>query len=345
MSVVYEASLIKSRKRRTQAEMHEFATAIWQICADNRPLSARQCYYRAVVAGLIEKDVGNSRSNEQKMFHVLNQMRERANDYRAMSNQVLEGRISSMNMPWLREQLVMPFDWIADNTRVRYQADLYGSKEDAIRDMAMYYRRDLWRTQGVHVEVWCESESIAGVLGGVCDEYGVALLPCRGQSSKRFIWDSARSYERLRKKVVCLYVGDFDPAGLDIGNSVEERLELYGAANADFRRISVTPGQVAGMDLPGHGINSNTSAPALARFHEECDNWDIPRESVEAEAMPPEDLRGLLREQITALIDQQLWELEQTIEESESKSLLEMIPDDDDEEEVLNLDALNEEEL
>jgi hypothetical protein len=38
----------------------------------------------------------------------------------------------------------------------------------------------LWRQQERHVEVWCESDSIAGVLNQVTDEYAVALLSCWG---------------------------------------------------------------------------------------------------------------------------------------------------------------------
>jgi hypothetical protein len=121
----------------------------------------------------------------------------------------------------------MPFGWITDNTRTRYQADVWASKDAALNDTVRFCRRDLWRMQPRHVEVWCESDSIVGVLLDLCDGYGVPLLPCRGQAPKRFVYDSAQAYASIGKPVVVLYVGDFDPNGLDIGNSVRDRTVRY----------------------------------------------------------------------------------------------------------------------
>ena len=229
-----------------------------------------------------------------------------------------------------RGLLILPFEWITDNTRTRYQADLHGSSDDALRDMARLYRRDLWRTQDRHVEVWCESDSIGGVLMSVTDEFGVAMLPARGQSSKRFIWDSAQSYRALGQPVTCLYVGDFDPAGLDIGNSVRDRLDRYGAQNVEFKRLAIEPHQVAGLSLPGHGLNPNQPAPVRARFTDVCDEWGIPREAVEAEAMEPGELRRLVRDAITGYIDPRQWELEQAVEAEERSGLAALAGDSDD---------------
>ena len=315
-STVSGASSSRQRGRKTKAETAAFNDAIWEICAINQPLSARQCYYRAVVAGLVDKDTAGSRKNEQMIGHALEVMRERG------VAQYDFDTPPPMEEPWvLRSMGIIPFEWITDNTRTRFQADLHDSKTDALADMARYYRRDLWRSQPQHVEVWSESDSIGGVLMDVTDEYGVALLPCRGQSSKRFIWDSAQSYQRLGKPVVCLYVGDFDPAGLDIGQSVEDRLERYGAEDVEFIRLAVTPEQVLDLDLPGHGLNPKHPAPVLERFIDECDSYGIPREAVEAEALPPDDLRQLVQDAIEGYIDQRQWEIELAVEQQERQGL------------------------
>lgn len=313
---VYGASSLK-RTRRTRTEMTTFRRDVWDLCAANQPLSARQCYYRAVVAGLVEKDTGTSRKNEAKVGDALDVMRERSID----ANLYNEYGGYNCTRDELRDQLILPFTWLTDSTRARYQAELYGSKEDALRDMATYYRRDLWRMQPAHVEVWCESESIAGMLMNTTDTYSVALLPCRGQSGKRFVWDSAQSYKRLGKPVICLYVGDFDPNGLDIGNSVRERLARYGAPDVEFTRIAVQPAQIVSMGLPGHGLNPNIAEKTRDRFTAICDEHGIPREAVEAEAMPPDVLRNLISDAIDARIDQRQWELEQAVEEEERRSL------------------------
>ncbi len=260
------------KTRRSSAAMAEFRQAIWDICAEHSPLSARQCDYRAVVAGLVDKDTGKSRASEKKVGAALDAMREAGIDRKQdLVAGVLASFLGVDGDEARPEMPVLPFEWITDNTRTRYQADLYGSSEDALADIARTYRRDLWRGQARHVEVWCESDSIGGVLMGVTDDYGVALLPCKGQSSKRFIWDSARSYQRLGKPVTALYVGDFDRAGLDIGRSVQKRLARYGAPDVEFCRLAVTPEQVRDMGLPGHGLNPNTPAPVRDRFTAVCD--------------------------------------------------------------------------
>ena len=294
--------------------MTAFNRAIFDIVAVSQPCTARQTYYRAVVAGLVEKDSAGSRKNEKMVGAALDTMRERA---------VQRGlhELDDWDLRYLWEHTVMPMIWLTDNTRTRYQADLHEDKDAALRDTARLYRRDLWRHQERHVEVWCESDSIGGVLLDVTDAYGVALLPCRGQSGKRFVWDSAQAYRVIGRPVTCLYIGDFDPSGLDIGRSVEERLARYGAAGVQFTRIAVTPGQVASGGLPGHGLNPNHPASVRRRFTEVCDEHGIPHEAVEAEAMPPAELRELVRDAIEEHIDPRQWETEQAVEAEERRML------------------------
>jgi len=323
--------------------MTEFRQVIFRIVAENHPCSARQTYYRAVVAGLVEKDSAGSRSNEKKVGAVLNELREGWLRYRPggedhwvyqrytaeASHYAAEagGDVTAMTCAALGD--AMPFEWITDNTRTRYQADVWASKDAAVQDMVRYYRRDLWRMQPRHAEVWCESDSIAGVLLDTCDGYGVPLLPCRGQAPKRFIYDSAQAYARIRKPVTVLYVGDFDPCGLDIGNSVRDRIHRYLPAGSGvevtFERIAITPIQVAEGRLPGHGLNTNIMPAVRDRFTAECRDYGIPTEAVEAEAMPPEALRALLEGRIEALIDARQWELELAVEQEERRSLTSLI--------------------
>ena len=170
-----------------------------------------------------------------------------------------------------------------------------------------------------------ESESIAGVIGLITREYGLALLPCRGQSSKPFIFESAEQYAESGKPVTCLYVGDFDPAGLDIGKSVETRLARYGAPEVEFRRIAIIPEQVRDLALPGHAMNPNTAIPVRKRFTDLCDQYGISHDAVEAEALPPSDLRQLLRDTIEEYIDPRQWELEKAVEEQERLDLKAML--------------------
>jgi hypothetical protein len=323
---VYDATPLK-RHRSTNDEMTEFRRSIWDLAYRYRELTGRQLYYRAVAAGLVEKDEGKSRASEQRVGKATGWMRERYVDYRYGRD--FKDAPNGIEPAGMRELLIMPMHWIADNTRSRYQADQHENKEEALRQLHRNYRRDLWRAQPYHVEAWCESEALADVLMEVTDEYGLALLPCRGQGGKRFIYDSAQSYAKIGKPVIVLYVGDFDPSGLDIRSSLHERLARYGAPEVDLRWLAITPEQVADHRLVGHGLNRNLTQPVLRRFFAECDRVGIAREAVEAEAMEPEVLRQLLTDEIEDLIDHRLWDLEQAVEAEEKRSLGDMLDDAD----------------
>jgi len=54
MSVVYRTSPIK-RFRRTKAEMRDLRAGLYEIVKADQPMTVRQVFYQAVVAGLIEK--------------------------------------------------------------------------------------------------------------------------------------------------------------------------------------------------------------------------------------------------------------------------------------------------
>jgi hypothetical protein len=342
MAVTKRADRVRRERER---ELDELARLMRE--PEHRPCSARQVYYRAVVAGLIAKDGAGSRANESKVGRVLNELREGWLRYRpggpdhwlyaryAPEARALQQEFAEEDQEAITETVcrmlgdAMPFGWITDNTRTRYQSEVWASKDAAINDMIRYYRRDLWRSQPRHVEVWCESDSIAGIIVGLCDEYGVPLLPCRGQAPKRFVYDSAQAYGRLGKPVTVLYVGDFDPCGLDIGNSVRDRISRYlppgSGVEIDFQRIAITGQQVLEDSLPGHGLNRNIAPAVRERFLTECSAYGIPGEAVEAEAMPPEDLRDLVTRHILRHIDERQWELELAVEQMERLSLKEML--------------------
>jgi hypothetical protein len=106
---------------------------IYGVVEQDHPMTNRHTFYRVVSEGAIDK-------TEQ--------------GYRVVCVQLVR----------LRRSGVLPFDWIADNTRWIRRARTYRSLQDMLTESARLYRRTLWDTSAVHVEVWCESDSIASVL-------------------------------------------------------------------------------------------------------------------------------------------------------------------------------------
>lgn len=354
-----------------QVEMKARRELIFDIVARDKPCGARHVYYEITKHGILPKDAAvngrKTRATEKKIGEALGAMREASLAYdlpdldddvpvetmyegyvrflshpdalAAHEELIREGRIDldHHTIPEVvtavyRRLCIMPFDWVTDDERVRYHVKQYDNRRQADEEQARLYRRNLWRTQKHHVEVWAESNATGSSIRGLVLDYGLDLLPAKGQSSKRFVWDSAQQFATVGKPVIVLYVGDFDPSGLDIGLSIEERMRRYlprrCSVDIDFRRIAVTPEQVRDMGLQGHELNPNIPVSQRNRFFALCDEYGIAREPVEAEAMNANVLRQLVETEIEACIeDRRRWELELMVQAEERKTLFDRLRD------------------
>ncbi|MEZ6235068.1 MAG: hypothetical protein R3B68_12850, partial [Phycisphaerales bacterium] len=179
------------------------------------------------------------------------------------------------------------------------------------RDMLAAYRRDLWRDQPCRVEIWLEKQALVGVVYDQTDEWGVPLYPCRGYPSVTYLADAAAAIRRCGKPTHIFYFGDFDPSGLDIPRVVERRLrDLAPEAEIHFDRVAVTEDQIKSMCLPTRPTKRTDSR---AKGFEGG--------SVELDAIPPDDLRAIVRGCIERHVDTDLLERTRRIEELERESL------------------------
>src|SRR5262245_8609316 len=112
-SPVYQASPIR-RTRATKAEVEARREALLDIIAAGRPMTVRQVFYQATVRGIVEK----AETGYSKVQTDLTIMR-RAGE--------------------------LPYHWLAHNTRWQRKPDTFDSVEDALRETARFYRKNLWR--------------------------------------------------------------------------------------------------------------------------------------------------------------------------------------------------------
>ena len=148
---VYEAGPIK-RQRATREEMAARLDAVYEIVAESQPTGIRFVYYRGVARRLVPKS-DNGYAKIQRAVKTL------------------------------RETGRMPWSWIVDSSRWMRKPETWTSIDQMLADAASSYRRALWTDAAVNVEVWCESESVAGVLYPVTEEWDVPLFPIKGQTS------------------------------------------------------------------------------------------------------------------------------------------------------------------
>jgi hypothetical protein len=145
-----------------------------------------------------------------------------------------------------------------------------------------------------YCEVWTESRSIAGIVERDCRELAVSFYPAGGFTSISLAYQAAEfiNEEHEGRDVVIFYIGDYDPAGVLIDVSLERELleHLDPDIELSFRRIGITPEQIAEYDLPTKPRKS-TDKRALHIT-----------KTVEAEAMPAHIMRELLRDEIETLL-------------------------------------------
>ncbi|MEP6538943.1 MAG: hypothetical protein ABJF23_26645 [Bryobacteraceae bacterium] len=251
------------RDRRTQADIALLKKTIYDVIAEENPVTVRQTYYQLVSRGAIAKTEA---------------------EYKAVV------RLLGI----MRREHELPFGWIADYTRWMRKPTTWNSLRNMLEQSHKLYRRDLWNHQPSYVEIWLEKDALAGVIYRVTHEYDVPLMITRGYPSLSFIHTAAEQIAAQNKPTYLYYFGDFDPSGLDITRSVEADIRTF-APNAEihFERVAVTKEQITDLNLPTRPTKKTDSRSR---------NFDG-GESVEVDAISPAALRKLVEACIVPHID------------------------------------------
>ena len=175
-------------------------------------LTLRQLYYQ-----LVSRDVIPNKQNE----------------YAKLSTLLKEGRMAG----------IVDWDAIEDRLRKPESPSAWKSPQSIINACIEQYRKDRQKGQKIYLEVWVEKDALSGVLKRVTEKFGVPIMVNRGYSSASAMFDS---YERFLKaiqkgqEVKILYLGDFDPSGVDMIRDIKARIDefIVGSetlkADADF---------------------------------------------------------------------------------------------------------------
>jgi hypothetical protein len=197
----------------------------------------------------------------------------------------------------------------------------YNSVEDALRDLGVSYRKNLWRDAGDYVEIWMEKDALASVVYPVTEEYDVPLMVARGYTSETFAFESVASRHDDPRDYHVYYFGDFDRSGRDAGGSLQEKLQRFSkelrqcCCQVIFHPMAVTLGQVRELRLPTRP-HKRTSAADRRWPHEFA---------CELDAMPPDTLRALVRECIERHLPRHQLDVLKVAEESEREYLMQFV--------------------
>lgn len=152
-----------------------------------------------------------------------------------------------------------------------------------------------------HIELWCEAAGMVPMLENAVSEWNVSVYSTGGFSSVTVTHQIAQRVAHKSseegKDTVFLHIGDYDPSGVSIYNSMDEDISsfLYGYGKfGKFAayRVALTEEQVIDLDIP-------TAPPKYTDTRSA--NWE--GETAQCEAIPPDILTKMARDAVEQYID------------------------------------------
>jgi hypothetical protein len=224
------------------------------------PTSARFLFYELVQRGHISKERQGARRPDQDMSDALTD---------------------------IREDGLVPWDWIVDEARSLDDFTGYPSVTDGVQAQLPYVRLDPWDDQAPMILT--ESRSLAGVLRPIARDYRVRIASTNGQCGG-FLHTGIAPYLSPGDRV--LYFGDLDLAGDQIEANTQRVLEQQIGGPLQWERIALTEQQARGL-------------PKIIK-HDRRFKDGRPHEAVETEALSQKRLTAILRRRLDRIIPEPL---------------------------------------
>ncbi len=254
-------------------------------------LTLRQIYYQLITRQIIPQPVDGEEAKRV---------------YKRLSNLCVNGR----------DEGILPEEKFTDPTRIFDKLSSWFDLKDFLDTVRRSYNKDKWDNQPKYLEIWTEKQALQKVINTITYKYDVGLQIAKGQYPRTGIYETSKRYEaQSYKKCLLYYVGDYDPSGLAIYNSIKERLINYGVKVEIPDRIALTKGQIEKYKLPSD--RAKRKDPNYNKFVEITGSDKV----VELDSLPPDILRDIIEEAITKNIDYELLGLVQETEVEEQTKL------------------------
>ncbi len=285
-------AFIQKRLRQDRLDLIDQVNAILEnYRAQGYDLTVRQVYYQLVAKDMIPNNLKS---------------------YNRIKSVISDGRLIGL----------IDWDMIVDRGRPVIFPSHWTDPASIVRSAAQGFRIDRWKDQPYHLEVMVEKQALEGVLIPVCDELDVRFSANKGYSSQSAMYRAGKRMEDAwlaGKSVHVLYLGDFDPSGLDMDRDIEERMSMFGQDEVPVSRLALTTGQIDQYGPPENPAKmSDSRAEEYIKIHG-YSSWEL-------DALEPRVLADLVRTAVIDLRDEAIWE-ETMDRENEMKEELETFAD------------------
>lgn len=249
---------------------------------DGYVLTLRQLYYQ-----LVSRDIIPNKQAE----------------YSKLSTLLKEGRMAG----------IVDWDAIEDRLRKPSSPASFNSPKDILDQAIKQYQLPRQEGQNIYLEVWVEKDALSGVLKRITSKYHVPILVNRGYSSVSAMYDSFMRFnnrDRFDIPVKILYLGDFDPSGLDMIRDIYDRTMEFSEGYEDGEWHDDFDFEVVPIALTKEQIEQYNPPPNPAKITDPRAKEFIykhGRTSWEVDALRPEVLNNLLNDAILGYIDYDLY--------------------------------------
>lgn len=272
MKIQYVKKRFNSGSRAIISQATEILT---EYAQQGFQLTLRQLYYQFVSRDLIEE-------NSQK-------------EYKRIGAIISDARLAGL----------VDWDSIVDRTRNLITRSRWSDPAQIAESCVSSFHMDRWKGQGYRPEVWIEKDALIGVIERVCREYDVPYFSCRGYTSQSEMHEAAKrlqGYSENGQTPIVIHLGDHDPSGKDMTRDIDDRLELFTHERGiDVKRIALNMDQVKKYNPPPNPakITDARASKYIDKFGDE--SWEL-------DALSPQVIEKLIKDQVIDLIDPDPWD-------------------------------------
>ena len=268
-------------------------------------LTLRQLYYQLVAGDLLPKQWADPATGSTN----------NVSSYKRLGNIVNRGRLAGL------------IDWnmIEDRNRTVQANSHWNSPKSILNTAAKSFYMDHWVDQEKFVFVMAEKDAVSNIVEPICSKYDVQYMANKGYSSQSAMY---RLYQRVQteiyegKEIICIYLGDFDPSGLDMDRDIFDRMNLFLGFSPSFgqefpiKRIALTMPQIKEYKPPENPAKvTDTRYAAYVEKHGEK-SWEL-------DAIKPNILAEMLEDEILEHVDMEKFEKIDKQQEEWKKEMLE----------------------
>ena len=162
-------------------------------------------------------------------------------------------------------------------------------------DAASAYRLNFWSGQPDYIEFFVEKVGYSSFAK--TKNHGNVI---RGQVSETFAWTIAEEWKEIEKPIYAYYLGDHDPAGLKIEASLKSKLQHFAGKEFCWQRLAITEEDFADKRLLGFNVKRKGPRRSWQPYIDEHGDRCV--------EVPPDDIRGRVKNVIELRIDGMEWE-------------------------------------